>query len=637
MTQNRARVRRQTSISLLFALLLGLLLLNTTADAAAPPPALTIQNISPGIVTDQEKVSVRVHVANLDTSATSNIKLGAFVRADPFQTFEGVEQFLENGADDGWSAGEHVLTKNQLKQAGTAKGVNINLRIKLEDTPLWNPDAWGSYGVTVQLNGPQPVKDQSIFLWYPPDSTGKVHVNGLTNTGSATLGTTVALPAPEIEQNITETTNWSKHNEILVLPAANSSPGLLAATDQTELYETAIASRELSEPTKDVAREKQIDLVEDTLIAESSWWNANLLGNTPGQKLILQGPPPAQLFAASLATTSKFSMVSHNPGVGYVNKTVLTDCQEITNTMNTATKTGAEEFQVKQKLRAATALAATSDHNGENYVHFSALNAPEDKLENRLDTVFDVPWVQPATLQETLAATPSATFATNAPSALTPELKDTQKILQPLAEGYDHAHQISRSTDEPEQLLKQVDAIVLPATQSNISTKERKKLVKQALKDLETAINVVEIAPTSTINMMNYKADLPLLLTNVSETGINVEVTLIPADDRLQPGSPVTTRIPAEGTVDVALPMTAVGTGNIDVTAIVTTSDGVELDRRTDIHVRLRAGVEDTLTVVIGAVLVGLFGLGLVRSLRKNRRKRPTGEIPDPASEAEKK
>ena len=64
------------------------------------------------------------------------------------------------------------------------------------------------------------------------------------------------------------------------------------------------------------------------------------------------------------------------------------------------------------------------------------------------------------------------------------------------------------------------------------------------------------------------------------------------------------------------VPVGAIGSGDIEVTYKVTTSDGYVLDDSRTVTVRMRAGWEDAITAVIASLFGLLFLAGITRSLR---------------------
>ena len=54
---------------------------------------------------------------------------------------------------------------------------------------------------------------------------------------------------------------------------------------------------------------------------------------------------------------------------------------------------------------------------------------------------------------------------------------------------------------------------------------------------------------------------------------------------------------------------------------VAKTADGTILDASQEVNVRVRAGLEDALIWTIGGVAAVLFVVGLVRTLRKGRRR----------------
>ena len=124
------------------------------------------------------------------------------------------------------------------------------------------------------------------------------------------------------------------------------------------------------------------------------------------------------------------------------------------------------------------------------------------------------------------------------------------------------------------------------------------------------------VEPSSAVNLINKSAKFPVLIRNNLDWPVRVDVTLIPDDPRLRATPALSQELAARGATTVEVPVGAIGSGDIEVTYKVTTSDGYVLDDSRTVTVRMRAGWEDAITAVIASLFGLLFLAGITRSLR---------------------
>ncbi len=636
-------VPRPTLLSLLtvLAVFFGL---TPTAAADVEEPTVTIRSVSPAVLVDEDEVTVSVHLARLEPEDVEAVKLEAYIRADPFFTFGSLEQFLDTGLDDGWAAGEMTLTADQARDAQTPTGVTVPLTLQVEQMPLWNTAAWGPYGLTLRVGGlkydaatPYGPKAQTLFVWHPEGSAGQAHVNVLLREvtqqedpeqwGSLVRPGTTLVAAPSDLPGLAANPK-ARLAEVFLVPQEDASLGLLAATGQQELFALAQENRAtLTSGEEQAASQRSFKLVTAGVLADENQWGAALLAGSQGQPIILTGDAAQIEDTADAVAGSKFFADATTPDATPQQKrTVLADWPELATLLARPPGTPAEEFQTAQQIRALTALAATQDQSdqtvaGQHYLRVSTTADYTAPGEARMDALFESPWVQPATLQEIIRGPANPSPRAPVPTQNSEATEKAARTLRPLNNEVEHARAVAAATDDPAAMMAEVAQAALPATKVDLTNQQRKKRVKKARADVAQAVNLVEIAPSSTVNMMNYHADLPLMLHNRGDSPMDVLVHLQPADTRLQVKEPVEARIPAKGNVNVDIPMVAVGGGDVNVTAQATTLDGTVLDTSEQIKVRLRAGLEDSATVVVALIVGALFILGLVRSGKRNKTK----------------
>ncbi len=126
--------------------------------------------------------------------------------------------------------------------------------------------------------------------------------------------------------------------------------------------------------------------------------------------------------------------------------------------------------------------------------------------------------------------------------------------------------------------------------------------------------------PSSTINLISSNADLPVRITSSLDQDVTVRVHLVPSTQRLQADADTTVTVPARGEVTSKVPVTAVGSGDVELTIEVLAADGTRVGTPTTVHMRVRADWENLGTRVIGVGLVIMLAAGITRTVRRGRR-----------------
>ena len=126
--------------------------------------------------------------------------------------------------------------------------------------------------------------------------------------------------------------------------------------------------------------------------------------------------------------------------------------------------------------------------------------------------------------------------------------------------------------------------------------------------------------PSSTINLINSEAQLPVRITSSLAQDVTVQVYLTSDNKRLQVPRTTTVTVPAHQQAKVTVPIQAVGSGDVGLTVQVLAADGTTVGTPTTVNMRVRADWESRGTGVIVGVLVSIVVIGTVRTVRRGRR-----------------
>lgn len=141
---------------------------------------------------------------------------------------------------------------------------------------------------------------------------------------------------------------------------------------------------------------------------------------------------------------------------------------------------------------------------------------------------------------------------------------------------------------------------------------------RQATRD---TLDAVGIPPSSTIQLLSANADLPFAVRNDLPWPVNVVLTVLPSDPRLDVDSVTRATIQAGTTSRVKVPVTArVGSGELDLRLSLASPTGVALGDQQTVRVSVRAEWEGIGLAIFGSLIAVLLVLGVIRTVRRRRR-----------------
>ena len=654
----------------------------SSPGASDPAPAtIRISDLSPEILVDEDELVLTVHVEAASPEQLQGARITTFVHADPFGSMAEVDDFLSKGRNDSWSANELTMEQADIERA-TSGGTDIRIRIPVDDLPLWNAAAWGPYGVTVRLLtstsilGSSSAQDRTLLLWYPPGATGEMQAN-VTVTGVAdtlgpdawsrlaNVGTTVTLTHEDLRVLLAN--DLGQGLEIASVPSGNASLSLLAVTERAELYRLAASTRTLHEPGVDLQesdpqdpqsgqtqsgqqvgtntgfsagsaqspeaalRRSDISLIDDLVIADDAWWGLQVLRAGAGETVLTDTEGVAENSADSATPSARF-LVDARTGATIVDSdqetadsqetvTVLDSWGAAAEALSSRARSEYGDLSARQRVRALTAISAAQDVGDLSvWINVAAPELGKNPSE-RIAELLENPWVNPLSLQDMLES-PLSTIArqpigeSTSPSAaevagildpLNQELVATEDVLLAAVDG-------KRPT--PVQLLP-----VLAATASDLTTQQRQVRVDSALDILSSFTRTIDVIPSGPVNVVGRNAPFPITIRNSGPYALQILVGLEAGDPRLSAKDWVPTVVPSGGSVTVQVPVQAVGTGQVEVTAVAMTEGGTTLDASEPIAVRVRADWEGPGLWIVAGLLSAALVAGVIRTIRKGKRR----------------
>lgn len=130
----------------------------------------------------------------------------------------------------------------------------------------------------------------------------------------------------------------------------------------------------------------------------------------------------------------------------------------------------------------------------------------------------------------------------------------------------------------------------------------------------------VRIEQGSDITVLSDRTDVPVTLRNDLRSTVRVQLVVSPQRAIIRVDDPViNVTIPAESTIRVSVPITALASGTVPVSLSLQSIGGEPLSEPFDLRVTIRAGWENVITGVL-ALLIGIvFAVGIYRAVQKRR------------------
>lgn len=628
--------------------------LESSPQAAPDVPDVTITAITPEILQDEDEVTLRVKVHGGQAEDLRGARLGVFMHADPFTSVAEILSFLNWGRNDSWSADERLLTDEEVARA-TTEGVEVAIPMSVDALPLWNPSAWGPYGVTVRLlpgrgshldGVPQ---DRTLLLWYGPDNlkTSQVNVTVTDVSGTLHMPSWQSLAQPGVALALSPTDLTSALNrdllhdaEVVMVPVAGASLSLLAMTEHHDLYDLASHSRSLRGLDADVGqtqlRANRINVLENLVIADSGWMGRQVVQDADGDS-VLSAPEGIAALDSPNGTASSRFLVDPRTGMTVIPgaedtsipegaTTVVSSWRAASQGLSTANREERSELNARQWLRAVSAVSTRmAPEEPIFWVNVPAKTLGDDP-QARLSELLDVPWVTPVSLQRILDSPPSTIDRDTLGDELSLEQARVEEALDPLSGKLQEAQAVLEASDSTDSALTDATSTILAPTNAQITEAQRQSRVSMAVDVLDEFTDVVEVVPTGTVNVVGRNAPFPVTLKNNGPYPLNISVELQASDPRLSTRDVAEVLVPSGGSVSTSVPVAAVGTGSVNVTVLAKTPSGATLDTSPPISVRVRADWEGPGIWVLGSVLAISFVAGIVRTIRKGKRRMSTPE-----------
>jgi hypothetical protein len=133
--------------------------------------------------------------------------------------------------------------------------------------------------------------------------------------------------------------------------------------------------------------------------------------------------------------------------------------------------------------------------------------------------------------------------------------------------------------------------------------------------------NAISIVESSSFNLVADRGFLPIAVSNGLDQSVTVYVNVRPqtpllavGDDRvelvIEPGAQAKAQVPVQ----------AISNGVVELEVTLTSAAGVQIGAPTIAEINVQAGWETPIVVVVAAIVVAIFGVGIVRNILRRRK-----------------
>jgi hypothetical protein len=146
--------------------------------------------------------------------------------------------------------------------------------------------------------------------------------------------------------------------------------------------------------------------------------------------------------------------------------------------------------------------------------------------------------------------------------------------------------------------------------------------VSNSLRSSINTLDSVRILPTENVNLVSAQGSIPFTVSNgLKKEAATIVLSASPSNSRLEIDEDATKRIQPDSRATVLIPVKAkLGNGNVIVTLQLLSPTGVKIGPPTAVTVDVHADWEGIGALIVGILLVLLFGFGIVRNILRRRR-----------------
>ena len=449
-----------------------------------------------------------------------------------------------------------------------------------------------------------------------------------TATSTTSPGAKYAFPATD--PLTTALTRAISAGEVVALPWNDADVPALAHLGETDLISSAL-ERSASSQTVAAGAATDTAWVEDL--------DSQTLSALPASTTTLIAPASAAPVAEDLTYTPSGTTLIDD-------RVVLLSDPSLSQALASTLSTGSSrsplcELDSRQLLRGLSAIitrqAPALSRNLVVTLGRGAATNPQ-ALGRRLEALMGNSWSEPRTLSRVVSDTRASQNLVERQDLAEQSVSQTELSASELEQARDVEHTLgsivgvlASPTTQLEGVTQVVSTVTSTAWRDDPSGRQRALTA-----DHQVGTRITQslgAAPSSTINLIAQSADVPVRITSSLNQAATVQVRIFSSSTRLQPLKPVTITVPARGGAVASLPVSAVGSGDVNLTIHILAPDGTVVGTPAILHMRVRANWESRGVRVGASALVILLVVGVVRTIRSGRRQGPrSAAAPHPAT-----
>ena len=615
----------------------GTVVVSGLAPAAVTPESIVTLDVTVTNPTDEEIEAPRVDVSIVRYRMSTRSVLDAWYLEDQYLVAPG------------------IVAREDLAPLAAGETRNVRLSFPAETLGLLTyPEAAGPRGLAVELLAGGSLLDEArtFLLWQPEPDPDPMTLGILAPVTTQAVGTLEAraqglgaevAPGGRLDALLQATraqpgVTWAVDPAVVEDAAAGAAGDAGVAWAQALV--TAAEGRDvyaLDPYDPDVAALAHARV--DAFLTTSSRTPGSILTGWR-QDLTLPGPGVVDVATLTAAVRADRGTVVLDPvappGPGLPTAdalaaqvtpagpaTTLTPDAELSGLLQGAVPdVVGSAFEARQLLLAELAIVSL-EQDGPDHLLLAAgrdWHPTATDTAALLDAVAQAPFVQLRPLSDWTGETGNP-FVADAPAEAVAPGEASTRALRLADELAEDAHRVAQVAVEPDALLEPYLTTLAAASSLALRGDDavRSALFESAEEQGRALTSGLTVVEGSTVNLIAASGDLPVTLRNDLGQAVTVGVMLRPSDPRLsaEPSERVT--IEPGTTASVTVPVTAIGSGNVDVDVQVLADDGTVVAAPAQFTVRVRADWESTGTAVVGVALLVLLIAGITRTVRRGR------------------
>lgn len=246
--------------------------------------------------------------------------------------------------------------------------------------------------------------------------------------------------------------------------------------------------------------------------------------------------------------------------------------------------------------------------------------------EQVVSTVAGSPWVDAANLDSLLSSDIE-------PRGLLQKAQDPERIatstLEGLADIRARQTQFNSVFTDPDAANRRTDRALLGCTSVAWTLGgDSATCLDQAQQTSQAQLDSLYLEKGSSVLLVTgEKTTIPVTIVNDSGAEATLKLSMKPQTPQLRAQTTETVVVPPAETMRVDVPVEGLANADVPTRIEMISESGVVLPQSTSLLVRVRADWENIGTAVVGLALAAVFVIGLVKSVRRGRRKIPEQQL----------